>query len=174
MQLQSAPCKSAARRLSRHVAVACLLAAATLAGQATAQTITAPVVSSRIVPLSGQAATRGEPVNLSGTARVRTTVVPDQDWRATPVVIVTIEFLKVAAVGVRGGGRFTVEQTLQKLRPLAATDTVDVSFPVVAQGSSRAAELATALVGQAVFTLSFDTRTGALTAASGSLGATPY
>lgn len=141
------------------------------AGQAAAQSFTSPAVSSMTVPLSGRADTKGEPVTINGTARIKTTAVPDLDWRATPVVIVTIEFLSMTAVGATSGGRYTVEETIQKLRTLAPSDTVDVTFPITRAGTP---DLTTRMIGLATFALSFDTNTGKLTGATGTLGTSPY
>lgn len=159
-----------ARRLPLWLLALALLLAA---GAAAAQSITKPVVSSMTVPLSGKATTKTEPVNINGTARVRTTVVPDLDWRATPVVILTVEFLSMTATGTTSGGRYTVEQTIQKLRTLAATDTVEVTFPIVRMGSG-AAGLTTPMIGSATFKLTFNTSTGVLSAASGTVATSTF
>ena len=139
------------------------------AGAAAAQSFTTPVVSNTTVRMAGRADVKPDPVTVNGLARIRTTVVPDLDWRATPTVLVTIEFPRLTAVGMKGGGRYTVEQTVQRLRTLAAEDTLEVTFPIVPEASA-ATDLKTAATGLATFTLRFDTKTGTLTAAEGKVG----
>lgn len=156
--------------VSRAIAAAALLLAATAAA---AQTFTAPVVSSLLVQVTGQAVTKHEPINIKGTVRVRTTVVPDLDFRATPSVLVTIEFLRLGGDGVRLRGRYVVEETVEKLRTLAPTDTVDVTFPIAREGV-RTGELKTVAVGMAVLTLNFNTNNGKLTGAIGTISTSPF
>jgi len=150
---------------ARMLALGLLLAA----GAAAAQSFTTPVVSNTTVVMAGRAEVKPDPVTVNGLARLRTTVVPDLDWRATPTVLVTIEFPRLTAVGMKGGGRYTVEQTVQRLRTLTAEDTLEVTFPIVPEASA-ATELKTTLVGLAAFTLKFDTKTGKLTNAEAKLG----
>ncbi|WP_157271671.1 hypothetical protein [Azohydromonas aeria] len=139
------------------------------AGAAAAQSFTTPVVSNLTVRMAGRADVKPDPVTVNGSARIRTTVVPDLDWRATPTVLVTIEFVRLTAVGMKGGGRYTVEQTVQRLRTLAAEDTLEVTFPIVPEASA-ATELRTAVTGLATFALKFDTRSGTLTGAEAKVG----
>lgn len=167
------PNSSDSRRLVPRLALALALVLACLwtAGTARAQSFTTPVVSSMTVPLSGRATTRGEAVTINGTARIRTTTVPDLDWRTTPTVIVTIEFLSLTAVGAPSGGRYTVEETIQKLRKLVPSDRLEVTFPITRAGTP---DLTTSMVGLASFTLGYDTNTGRLTSATGTVGTSPY
>lgn len=153
----------------------CVLAMALwlVSAAAAAQSITAPVVSSVSATLTGQAITKTEPINIKGTVRVRTTVVPDLDFRSTPVVLVNIEFLRLGGDGVKVRGRYTVEETIEKIRTLTATDTLDVTFPIVREGST-AGELKTVAVGVAVLTLSFNTKSGKLTGVTGTLNTSPF
>ena len=170
-------CASVAGRCWRAGLAMCI-AAASLAGAASAQTvaavptsITKPVMSSVSAPVSGTATVGGETITITGTIQVDATAVPDLTFRAPPMVVLSIRFLDLAGVGQTTRATFRSRSVIQKTRPLAASDLIDVTFPVVptdVEGYGKAR------IARASLALSFDTAQGLLTGAAGTVSTSRY
>jgi len=120
--------------------------------------------SATLVPVSGTVSGAPESVAFAGNAQVRSRLAKDPDFNA-PSLIVTIDLSGVSGTGSMTGRKYAISGPHIVQRRLAASHTVDVSFPFAdASGPPRS--------GLASFVLGFDTSSGAVTAASGAL-ATP-
>ena len=104
-----------------------------------------------------------EAVALYGFVGVTTKVVRDPDFGKPPIVLLNVDFSGVTGVGLITKAKYVTSGGQDLIRPLVPVDVVDVTFAVLpgtAGGQARAA--------LASLTLSYDTGSGALTAASAS------
>jgi hypothetical protein len=112
--------------------------------------------SSIVVPVSGTVTDAAGSVALSGQAAIESTLVQDETGGA-PSVILSIHMTNLTGQGIQASGEAVI------IRPLAATDTVEV---VLSVGSDIASEARTAT---ATFALSLDLATGAVLTATGAV-----
>jgi hypothetical protein len=119
--------------------------------------------TSVVIPYSGTLDGAPESVYLSGLARLTSIVVRDPDFGRPPGVRLSVDLSDVSGVGVRTGMRYVAGGEEGLIRPLVASDLVEVTFPVVPDHLEGAA-----LARQAVasFALAFDVTTGRLIAAT--------
>jgi hypothetical protein len=112
------------------------------------------------IPYSGTVEGAPEPVFLNGVIRVTTRVVRDPDFGTPPRVLYDFDLSGVVGKGLRSGVVYKASQGDRLVRPLAATDTVEITFPIV---PNRAGGILTARPAVATFTFSFDAKAGRLT-----------
>jgi hypothetical protein len=120
---------------------------------------------SRLVPVKGVVGGSPESVSFSGDATVSSRFAPDPDFNR-PRLVLTIDLTGIAGVGSSTGAKYIVYGPELVQRPLAASHSVEITFPFK---STRSPTAVTARTGVASFVLDFDVNTGALTAASGSV-----
>jgi hypothetical protein len=124
-----------------------------------------PPGETALVPIKGVVSGSPESVNFSGDAKVSSRHAADPDFNK-PRLVLTIDLRGVAGVGSSTGAKYVVYGPELVQRALAASHTVEITFPFKSSTSSTAA---TARTGVASFTVDFDVATGAMTAASGSV-----
>jgi hypothetical protein len=125
----------------------------------------APPPQSATVPIRGVVSGTPESVRFSGNATVESRHAADPDFKR-PQLVLTIDLRGVAGVGSTTGAKYVVYGPELVQRKLAASHTVEITFPFKASTSPTAV---TARTGVASFVLDFDLATGAMTAASGSV-----
>jgi hypothetical protein len=142
-----------------------------------------------------------EAVTFTNAAvQIGSTLARDPDPTLPPVLIVDITFLKASGVGATTKSTYVAEAQVTKVRPLAARDVIEITFPfavstattlaavsttsslataptVAAPTATRDAAIALstktaaeARAGLATLTLTFDTN-GVITGATGAIGA---
>jgi hypothetical protein len=99
-----------------------------------------------------------ESVYLSGLVQITMKVVRDPDFGRPPVVLLSIDLSNVSGVGQTTGRKYVTAGGQDLIRPLVATDVVEITFPFFPSGSGGAAQARQAL---ASFTLRYNVRTGA-------------
>jgi hypothetical protein len=122
-----------------------------------------PPGETALVPIKGVVSGSPESVKFSGDAKVSSRHAADPDFNR-PRLVLTIDLRGVAGVGSSTGAKYVVYGPELVQRQLAASHTVEITFPFKSSTSSTAA---TARTGVASFVLDFDVATGAMTAASG-------
>ena len=100
-----------------------------------------------------------ESVFLSGPVQITTTVVRDPDFGKPPSVLLSIDLSNVSGVGVSTGTRYITSGTQNLIRPLVATDVVEMTFPFFPSGAGGAARARSAL---ASFTIKYNVSTGSV------------
>jgi hypothetical protein len=121
--------------------------------------------SERLVPIKGVVSGSPESVSFSGQAKVSSRFAPDPDFNR-PRLVLTIDLTSIAGVGSSSGAKYVVYGPELMGRQLAASHSVEITFPFK---SVRSAASATPRTGVASFVLDFDVNTGALTGASGNV-----
>jgi hypothetical protein len=128
--------------------------------------IAAAPTTTLVIPIAGTVAGGPESVALSGQTLIRSTFVADPTFGAPPGVVLSVNLVGVTGVGISTGARYlaTGENSLTRLfRP---ADKIEVTFPFFPVGPKGTASARSAL---ATFNLTFDTISGALTGATGSV-----
>lgn len=118
-----------------------------------------------IVPIQGTLGGGAEDIVLLGRARIRSTTFTDADLGDPPGVILAVDFLNVIGVGQATGTRYFAHGENIVVRPLRASDLVELTFPISPLG---ARETETARPVLASFGLTFDLNDGKLKAATAS------
>lgn len=113
----------------------------------------------------------GQPENvfLSGLIQVTRTVVRDPDFGTPPKVLYQIDFSNVTGQGMKTGAKYLTSGNQVLIRPLVATDVVDVTFDFFPSGGSILA----ARSALASFTFNYNVTAGTATGASTSPAVTP-
>jgi len=99
-----------------------------------------------------------EPVFLLGFVQFDMVVVRDPDFGTPSVVRLSIDFSHVAGVGMKTGTKYVTSGEQYLIRPLVATDVVDVTFAIHPSGATGFTRARPAL---ASFTLNYNVRTEA-------------
>ena len=120
---------------------------------------------SAFVAIKGVVSGSPESVNFSGQAKVSSRLAPDPDFNR-PRLVLTIDLTSVAGVGSMTGAKYVISGPELVHRGVAASHAVEITFPFKSSVSPTAV---TARTGVASFALDFDTVTGAVTGASGSV-----
>ena len=118
-----------------------------------------------MIAYSGTVGGPPEAVALYGFVGVTTKVVRDPDFGKPPIVLLNVDFSGVTGVGLITKAKYVTSGGQDLIRPLVPVDVVDVTFavfPGTAGGQARARAALASL------TLSYDTGSGALTAAAAS------
>lgn len=140
------------------------LGATELLGTTSLNAATEPLRSS-LVPVLGIVSGAPESVTFSGNAVVQSRLAPDPDFNR-PRVVLSIDLSGVPGVGSQSGAKYVISGPEVTHRGVAASHTVEFTFPFKASVSTRDA---TARTGVASFVLDFDVSTGAVTGASAKL-----
>src|SRR5712691_7172343 len=106
-----------------------------------------------------------EPVFLMGFVQFEMVVVRDPDFGTPPIVRLSIDFSHVAGVGLKTGTKYVTSGGQDLIRPLVATDVVDVTFAIFPNTSTGFASARPAL---ASFTLNYNVRTEAFASGTAS------
>lgn len=137
------------------------LAAGLVGGSSPAHAVVAIAYSgSSTIAYSGTVDGPPESVFLSGLVQIAFVVARDPDFGKRPSVLLDIDFGNVSGVGLRTGTRYVTSGGQHLIRPLVATDVVDVTFPFFPSGPGGSALARQAL---ASFTITYDVATGRVT-----------
>lgn len=119
------------------------------------------------VPVAVTGTVDGSPegVRFQGSAMVGSRLAPDPDF-GRPRLVLTFDLTGVAGTGMQTGAKYVVYGPEIMHRPVAAAHSVAFLFPF----KTSSADAARARSGSAVFELTFDTATGAIKSATGTLG----
>jgi hypothetical protein len=117
---------------------------------------------SALVPVRGIVSGSPESVTFSGNAVVQSRLAPDPDFNR-PRVVLSLDLSGVTGVGSQSGAKYAISGPEVTHRGVAASHTVEFTFPFK---SSISPSAATARTGVASFVLDFDVNTGAVTSAS--------
>jgi hypothetical protein len=96
-----------------------------------------------------------ERVMLLGIVQIDMVVVRDPDFDTPPTVRLSIDFSNVTGIGMQTGTKYVTSGGQDLLRPLVATDVVDVTFAIYPSGATGFMRARPAL---ASFTLNYDVR----------------
>jgi hypothetical protein len=107
------------------------------------------------IPYGGIVQGAPEPVFLVGFVQIEMVVVRDPDFGTPPVVRLSIDFSHVSGVGVKTGTKYVTSGGQELVRPLVATDVVDVTFAIFPSGATGFTRARPAL---ASFTLKYNVR----------------
>jgi hypothetical protein len=118
-----------------------------------------------VIPYSGTLDGLPESVFLFGLAQITMRVVRDPDFGQPPVVVLSIDLGNVFGVGVATGASYVTSGRQELIRPLVASDLVEITFAVIPNrpGGALAARQAVAS-----FTLNYDTTSGQFTGGTAS------
>jgi hypothetical protein len=144
------------------LAVVIGLAAAPAPAQEAAS-LFAPVPSTQaaLVAIRGVVSGAPESVSFSGQAKVTSRLAPDPDF-FKPRLVLSIDLSGVPGVGSNTGAKYVISGPELMQRHLAASHTIEITFPFQGGASSAGAR-----TGVASFVLDFDVNTGAVIRASG-------
>jgi hypothetical protein len=123
-----------------------------------------------IIPISGTVNGQPESVSLSGNVQIKSTLVTDPDFGTPPKVILAFSFLNVSGVGLSTGKKYMSSAEDNKIRPLAASDMVEITFPF----QNMTMGMSSARWGLASFTLIFDLTTGGVTQGTGTIATSNF
>ena len=101
-----------------------------------------------------------ESVFLAGLAQLTFVVVRDPDLGKPPAVRLDIDLSNVFGVGLSTGRTYVTSGGQSLIRPLVATDVVEITFPFFPTGSGGFALARQAL---ASFTITYNVATGSVT-----------
>ena len=119
------------------------------------------------IAISGTVDGSPESVYLSGLAQVTSAFVKtDPKFNHPPRVILSIDLHNVSGRGLATGATYVTTGQDELLRPLVASDLVEVTFPFYTSGPRGSASART---GLASFRLNFNVTTGALTGGTGTV-----
>jgi len=117
--------------------------------------------SSVAVPIFGTVDGTPESVYVSGVAQITSKLMKTSAKFNHPrSVMLSIDLHNVSGQGLSTGATYVTESQEEVLRPLVASDQVEITFPLYSEGLGG---LTSARAGLASFTLTFDVGTGALT-----------
>src|SRR5687767_3317748 len=121
--------------------------------------------STKLVTVSGIVSSAPESVSFSGQAKVSSRLAKDPDFNK-PRLVLMIDLSGIAGVGSTTGASYVVYGPEMVQRPVAASHSVEFTFPFK---DVKSPTQMTARTGVASFVLDFDVNTGAVTKASGSV-----
>lgn len=110
---------------------------------------------------------------------IGSTLSRDADPAVPPQLIIDMNFLKAAGVGLTTKKKYIADAQVTMVRPLTSTAVLEITFPFVENKTTAltSAEstkfLSEAPAGLATFNLTFDTN-GVITGASGTIGANKF
>ena len=107
-----------------------------------------------------------ESVFLAGLAQITFVVVRDPDFGTPPAVRLNIDLSNVFGVGLSTGTLYVTSGGQSLIRPLVATDVVDITFPFFPSGPGGFAQARQAL---ASFTLHYNVRTATFKSGTSSI-----
>ena len=107
------------------------------------------------IPYGGTVRGAPEPVFLVGFVQIDMVVVEDPDFGTPPVVRLNFDFSNVTGVGLKTGTKYVTSGGQELVRPLVATDVVDVTFAIFPSGTAGFTRARPAL---ASFTLKYNVR----------------
>ena len=117
--------------------------------------------SSVAVAIFGTVDGAPEPVYVSGVARITSRLMKTgAKFNHPRSVMLSIDLHDVSGQGLSTGAAYITESQEDVMRPLVASDLVEITFPLYPKGLGG---LTSARAGLAAFTLTFDVSTGALT-----------
>ena len=140
----------------------CLVAALVVAAAAPARAADTSVI---VVAISGTVTGSPESVVFSGEAKLANRLSPDPDFNS-PTYVLTVDMSGVTGLGSLTLKKYVVPGPELLQKKVAASHVVDIAFPFEESGSRTLG----ARSGMASFTIKFDTASGVITAASGSIG----
>lgn len=114
------------------------------------------VPASLDIPIGGTVDGFPESVALEGLAHVTMSVVRDPDFGGRPAVLLSIDLSNVFGVGLATGDSYVTSGEMSLIRPLVASDVIEVTFPILPDRPDGALSARPAV---AFFTLDFDPRT---------------
>ncbi|MGB5081817.1 MAG: hypothetical protein WBO23_13860 [Burkholderiales bacterium] len=145
------------------------LAGAVWLGSAPARAAFATMMSNISPTVKGTVFGRPESVAFSGIVPIESKMVTDPDFGGGPNIVLSINLSGVSGTGLSTRTKYATATQQVFIRPLAASDVVEFTFPFAPSGTSVTGVARDGLV---TFKLTFDVATGRLTGAAGSI-ATP-
>jgi hypothetical protein len=127
------------------------------------------VLSNSLSPVGGAVIGQPESVVFAGLAKIDSKMVTDPDFGNPPNVVLSIDLSGVSGVGLSTKTKYVTASREIVIRPLAATDQVEIDFPFYQSGTDASV---TSRTGQVTFALSFDLASGTLTGALGIIATT--
>ena len=160
----AALCLSSSLAFAQDASFAQEAAAAPNAALLSAGSLNAPVPTAQqsLVPVKGVVTGSPETVTFTGNAVVSSRLAPDPDFNR-PRVVLTLDLTGVAGTGSQSGAKYAISGPEFAHLEVAASHTVEFTFPFKSGASASAA---TARTGVASFVLDFNVSTGAVTGAS--------
>jgi hypothetical protein len=159
------PMREATMRTCRSTSFALIVALLTAVLLATRADVPASALSPRIsVPIVGTVDGRPESVALAGTIEIANMLVTDTNG-GSPKERLSLKLVGVTGAGVVSGAKYVASGEENLVRPLAASDHIEVMFPffrATADGPLSARSVAASIV------FNFDLLTGAITKATAS------
>jgi len=133
----------------------------------TTTTATGEVVNVTVVPVSGtvQGGAGVENVVISGNVQMTCVMVKDPDFKTPTSMRHVIDFVGVTGKGAKSGALYVVPDVDVKIRPMVASDTIQMTFPFFLS----TAGMMTARAGLATFTVSANA-SGKVTGITGTIG----
>ena len=131
----------------------------------TSSTTTTTATAAQVL-IKGIVSGSPESVSLSGQAQLNARVVTDPDFGNPPRVVLSINLSDVTGVGQRTKTTYVTSDEQTLTRPLAATDTVQMTFPFYPSDGSAISSR----TGMASFNLTFDENSLTLTGVTGAIG----
>jgi hypothetical protein len=122
--------------------------------------VTPAQADEQLVALNGFVTAPPETVKFQGNARVNSRLAPDPDF-GNPQLVLTIDITGVSGTGSATNRQYVAYGPEIIQRRLAATQTVEITFPFTANDG------ATTFTGVASLDLDFDLATGNITKAKG-------
>ena len=161
------------RRISlAAVAVVLVAAAGTLTSWTAGPSAHAAIAwNSATVPITGTVTGRPESVAFSGRVQLQSRLAIDPDAASRSKILLQIDLGGVSGVGASTATPYAVTAREIVFRRLAASDVVQITFPFH-PANSRA--VTSSRNGVASFALTFDTATGAVTAARASIASPDF
>lgn len=123
------------------------------------------------VPVSGTVTGRPESVAFSGSAQIQSRLALDPEDSRRAKILLQIDLSGVTGVGSSTRAAYVVEAQDVVTRGLAPSDVIELTFPFHANSARAVSASRTGVVS---FALSFDTATGAITAAKASIGSPSF
>jgi hypothetical protein len=127
--------------------------------------VSIPFSGTTVIPYSGTLDGLPEGVFLFGLVQVSMNVVNDPDFGQPPIVVLSFDLGNVFGVGLMSGAKYVTSGGQTLIRPLVASDVVEITFPIM---PSRAGGALEARQAAASFTLHYDTTTGRFTGGTAS------
>jgi hypothetical protein len=127
--------------------------------------VSIPFSGTTVIPYSGTLDGLPEGVFLFGLVQISMNVVRDPDFGQPPIVVLSFDLGNVLGVGLSTGANYVASAGQALVRPLVASDVVEITFPVMPSGAGGALKARPAV---ASFTLNYNLATGRLTGATAS------
>jgi len=135
-------------------------------GGTPAGAVVATMSSAVTTTASGTVTGSPESVAFTGSVTINSKMVTDPDFGTPNIVVLSFDLSSLSGTGLSTNKKYVVSSQEIMVRPLAATDQLDVTFPFAPNVNSIDTS---ARLGVATVALSFNVSTGGLTGAKVSI-----